>query len=644
MSSVGDAKGSVRLPGVALETEKVVKPFAPAISSTPSLRDPELVSMSTAELWNDNAKVQFAWDLRDALMVRLQSTAKEKHTPAMRFVGEVLGKIAAHQVDPDLANRAMYALARGLFPDKVYLRMDEVVEKLLERSVPQLKTAFAELNRAERTRKTSRAPAALPLSELGRSIIAAMWNDPDPKISELFSKVRYAPAFVWGSLAEATGSTDLASFLKDVRASSSAELQQCAEWAASVADPWLAMSGAIGASTSKAAVSDLRALALKPESSPILAAQIDRLANGIGEGFGLDPESLRLQLRTRQRDAVQSVLGVEQRLVSSFGATRAAAIFAKLDLAAEVASISDPKDGIRYYTDLDSPLPLRNKTEALELRLGEEGVRMLADELHRSILADPALAPLAELLREHLKDALYSRAALASVLKRSVPAKEGEGHGAYLSRLGRELSQPGALEKIKRGLGEELRADAGGFLGDLASHFELYHGIERGLREDQAHRTALHSKMERGIMPISRDTLQQIEAHMDACYPQEGLGYLASDGRQSYFFPVRNLIAALGLGHDRGEDDPKDVERLAEALAGTGLELIAKVHSHPDQPPVFSDGDLEGMRACVGIAPQLRTMILGVTPAADGVLHHRLASFSSTPLGTVQREDKIEVA
>lgn len=640
----------------------------------PGLASGELATFTFKKEWTDNAKVQFAWDLRDALTKRLDAKPAPQRSPVEQYLAKQLAAIASGEIDPRVASEVLTSLARGLSPGQQFIGIDGSAEKILGRTLPQLKLALAELRHAKTT-KTGKVDAPkLPRSktgELGRAIVGALLADVAANArspgADLMSQVGWAPAFVWGQLAEAAGAKSADAFFAELAGATPEQLADCAAWlrdkgrlfstmqgAASFApasvqspltqSPLASAQSPLASARSVADVlADVRALAIDPGASPILRAQGERLARGLDEALGIRPDDLALQVRARQRDACHAVAAAFAKVEQALGPERAAQVLGRIDVEAEIANVADLRDGIRIYTDLDDPSSLRRKADALTTRLASEALRTSTDDLRTAIARDAGLADVSKIF-DVPGDGAVVRAALAAITAWAEPAKPGESASAHALRLASALSAgPDLATRVTTLLHTELTRDRDGLLGDLREQVEGLTHAAAGVAEDRAHRDHLDGQLSRGVLPLGRDALDAMKGHLAECYPNEGMGYLATDGRATYFFPVTNLLAPLGLGRSRGEDDPQDVERLANAAERLGLQLLAKVHSHPDESPVFSDADLIGMRASVAIAPELRTVIVEVSKRAHG-FDHRVASFSSLVDGQVRSEDRLAVA
>lgn len=92
---------------------------------------------------------------------------------------------------------------------------------------------------------------------------------------------------------------------------------------------------------------------------------------------------------------------------------------------------------------------------------------------------------------------------------------------------------------------------------------------------------------------LSKALLDQIHAHGEQAYPEEGAGFLiGSDGRVETVLPLENARED-GARHNRFLIPP-DAYLTAELTAERlGLSLIGVFHSHPDHPSRPSEYDRE---------------------------------------------------
>lgn len=94
-------------------------------------------------------------------------------------------------------------------------------------------------------------------------------------------------------------------------------------------------------------------------------------------------------------------------------------------------------------------------------------------------------------------------------------------------------------------------------------------------------------------LAISRELLDQIHAHGEKAYPEEGAGFLiGSEGRVENILPIDNSRED-GARHNRFLIAPEDYLQAELRADRLGLSLIGVFHSHPDCPNVPSEYDRE---------------------------------------------------
>lgn len=92
---------------------------------------------------------------------------------------------------------------------------------------------------------------------------------------------------------------------------------------------------------------------------------------------------------------------------------------------------------------------------------------------------------------------------------------------------------------------------------------------------------------------ISQAHLDQIHAHGESTYPEEGAGFLVgADGRVERVLPLPNARED-GARHNRYTFAPRDYLEAEDAADALGLSLIGVFHSHPDHPNHPSEFDRE---------------------------------------------------
>lgn len=94
-------------------------------------------------------------------------------------------------------------------------------------------------------------------------------------------------------------------------------------------------------------------------------------------------------------------------------------------------------------------------------------------------------------------------------------------------------------------------------------------------------------------LAISKDLLDQIHAHGEQAYPEEGAGFLiGNDGSVEDILPLDNARED-GARHNRFLIAPEDYLRAELTADRLGLSLIGVFHSHPDHPNRPSEYDRE---------------------------------------------------
>lgn len=94
-------------------------------------------------------------------------------------------------------------------------------------------------------------------------------------------------------------------------------------------------------------------------------------------------------------------------------------------------------------------------------------------------------------------------------------------------------------------------------------------------------------------LAISKELLDQIHAHGEKAYPEEGAGFLiGSDGKVESILPLENSRED-GARHNRFLITPEDYLKAEITADKLGLSLIGVFHSHPDHPNRPSEYDRE---------------------------------------------------
>jgi proteasome lid subunit RPN8/RPN11 len=98
-------------------------------------------------------------------------------------------------------------------------------------------------------------------------------------------------------------------------------------------------------------------------------------------------------------------------------------------------------------------------------------------------------------------------------------------------------------------------------------------------------------------LTLSKETLQQIHAHGEATYPDEGAGFLlgSDDGKQRHVLQLFTTENAREdeARHNRYLVTPEDYLKAEITADELGLSLIGVFHSHPDSPNRPSEFDRE---------------------------------------------------
>jgi proteasome lid subunit RPN8/RPN11 len=95
------------------------------------------------------------------------------------------------------------------------------------------------------------------------------------------------------------------------------------------------------------------------------------------------------------------------------------------------------------------------------------------------------------------------------------------------------------------------------------------------------------------MLLISKELLDQIYAHVEKAYPEEGAGFLIGGGGE-----VENIFSLPNAREDEARHNrflitPEDYLKAELTADKLGLSLIGVFHSHPDCPNVPSEYDRE---------------------------------------------------
>lgn len=95
------------------------------------------------------------------------------------------------------------------------------------------------------------------------------------------------------------------------------------------------------------------------------------------------------------------------------------------------------------------------------------------------------------------------------------------------------------------------------------------------------------------MLKISKDLLDQIHAHGEQAYPEEGAGFLIGrEGRVEQVLALPNAREEEAR-HNRFLITPEDFLKAELTADELGLSLIGVFHSHPDHPNRPSEFDRE---------------------------------------------------
>jgi proteasome lid subunit RPN8/RPN11 len=94
-------------------------------------------------------------------------------------------------------------------------------------------------------------------------------------------------------------------------------------------------------------------------------------------------------------------------------------------------------------------------------------------------------------------------------------------------------------------------------------------------------------------LAISKELLDQIHAHGEEAYPEEGAGFLiGNNDKVENILPLENTRED-GARHNRFLIAPEDYLKAELTADKLGLSLIGVFHSHPDHPNHPSEYDRE---------------------------------------------------
>ena len=95
------------------------------------------------------------------------------------------------------------------------------------------------------------------------------------------------------------------------------------------------------------------------------------------------------------------------------------------------------------------------------------------------------------------------------------------------------------------------------------------------------------------MLVLSKELVEQINAHVESAYPGEGAGFLlGEDGEVKDIFSLPNAREEEAR-HNRFLLTPEDYMKAEVKAMELGVDLIGVFHSHPDCPNVPSEYDRE---------------------------------------------------
>ena len=95
------------------------------------------------------------------------------------------------------------------------------------------------------------------------------------------------------------------------------------------------------------------------------------------------------------------------------------------------------------------------------------------------------------------------------------------------------------------------------------------------------------------MLAVSKDLIDQINAHVEEAYPEEGAGFLVGvEGKVEKIIPLGNAREDEAR-HNRFLITPEEYLKAELKADSFGLSLIGVFHSHPDCPNVPSEYDRE---------------------------------------------------
>jgi proteasome lid subunit RPN8/RPN11 len=590
-----------------------------------------------AAIFDAKARAEIAWDVRDALWQRVQSPLA---SPGRVLLREVLREVESARLAREVANAVFFELAARVSPP-LSIDVQAAASRICRLSPHQLQRALSPLGAAigagTAQGGVTHDAATRTGQRLVQDIVAALL--PAAAAMPVFAAVRDAPPFVWGLLAEAhqMSAPELALWLQ---CASAEELAEAAGFVRARASEWLSMRRATSecrATCTTHPADRARRLIESPDGSRLLLEQQHCLARFVSRCNGGTQEDARLNLRARQRSAGHCFLAVIERVSRCLGPGKAGRVLAGLDSAAEIAAIADLRVGRALYTDLEAREPLQLHSERLCERLAEIALRHQGDDVLAALQARPDGAALAAAVAGDAPHRAELRATLVRHASGASPA-QGEALAAYFLRVAGLDPHLLAARLVC-----ECQQDPTGFTDDLVAMEAEKARLQAAVQESQRRERERDEALAMGIVSVSAEVMRAVQEHAMAAYPYESIGYLTDAAGAPLYLPIRNEVAGSELGCVMGMEVAADAARMEEIVGTFGLRVIAKVHSHPEQSPLFSHQDLAGMGDAVALMPGLRSFIVGVHQEPDGTFSLRTACFASDAAGQLLHEDQIDV-
>jgi proteasome lid subunit RPN8/RPN11 len=524
-----------------------------------------------------------AFGIRAAIKARLGANPPKSRRE--RLVATVLERLDTGAIDPEPANSALSKIAVSLSAD---LRCDPASERaqraaadrLLGLPTPQLEAMLSTL-----ARLPVRAPTRLDRSGSGHAanlhgqrIIGELGRRlrDSERLRQLLNRISFAPPFAFGLAFEG---------VEPARAVTAIEQMGDEEFGELAGDLdahgacFLAIQEVIEPSRSR--------------SRESICAQRARVACDFSNRFGVDRTEIELEMKNRQRLAERMFDRALDHARARWGEV-GERVLGRLSRSAEITHIADLRNGIRVHTDLDSTVLMQAKVLRLTARIDRQMQAVLGKELVAAMRHDPVLAPLARMIRsQHVAATLFARHSTAE-----------------------DRSVSGATLRLKA----EYESDPQGYSSDLRAFAEISAETEAAVRATLLARALRRAEASARALTLDRPTRDRMVAHFCHTYPAEGIGYVVSDGLSDEVLFVANEVAqrAPKMASLMCLDDAADLERISVLIEKTGLMLLAKAHSHPDELPVPMTDDMHMMRRLAPLLPELCSIIV----STDGTPEH----------------------